>query len=211
MNHALSSLLWVERQHLENVTKSYFADMLLLLQGISSPPKRLGGKIWRPKLDGVSSLEVNYGMLSPEARVGRVMQLKALERPFAAGEAVKSWLDDASNPLDSLDTPSGISSLSDTPQDFIPSQDASEANKGFDEKAEEQTRQFLAGISSRTAEDRPQKPFVPGRNSPLWLEAAFSLVVSLTFLLLLRPGPPSLPHSLFKHKSLRFCPVQIPV
>lgn len=96
------------------------------------------------------------------------------ERPFAAGDIVKGWLDRASGPPEESDASVRISSLSELPQGFTPD---ITGDAVFDLKAEEQTRQFLAGLSSNAS--GALRPFAAGIGSPGWLEAATSSAVSI--------------------------------
>ena len=94
----------------------------------------------------------------------------AAQRPFAAGENVKGWLDQASRSLVSSVT-SRASSLF---EKFSPSQEEVAGDQSFDGKAEEQTKQYLDGLT-----DTAQKPFAAGYNTPGWLEAASSPMVRI--------------------------------
>ena len=89
-------------------------------------------------------------------------------KPFAAGEAVKGWLDQASRPLTSNVT-SEASSLY---EKYSPSQAEMEGDQAFDGNAEEQTRQYLAGLPEAS-----RRPFAAEYNVPGWREAASSPMV----------------------------------
>ena len=74
----------------------------------------------------------------------------APEKPFAASKAVKGWLEEVSAPIadsSSLTT----SSLSEVPEGYSPSQEGITGDSSFDAAAEEQTRQYLAGLDAATS------------------------------------------------------------
>ena len=96
----------------------------------------------------------------------------APERVFAAGEAVKGWLDQASRPL----TSSATSRASTLFEKYSPSQAEVEGDQTFDGRAEEQTRQYSAGLASTPSSSR--RPFAAGYLEPGWLEAASTLMVN---------------------------------
>ena len=101
--------------------------------------------------------------------------LSGTQRPFAAGEAAKGWLEEASSPLERPAASSDLASFYEGP-----SQMAISANKSFDATAEQQTRQYLKGLARDR--DTPKGPFAAGNDAPGWLEAASSFRVRIHLL-----------------------------
>lgn len=101
-----------------------------------------------------------------------------LERPFAADGFAKSWLEEASSPMEGIDTDkSRVSSLSELPVGFTTSPEDLADGQSFDQTAEEQTQQYLAGLSNLGTAS--SKPFASGSTTPGWLESASHPLVSL--------------------------------
>lgn len=136
------------------------------------------GKTWNVKIRQPSEPsnpgkpETLDSMLGPEARAQRVSGLSANARPFAAGESTRSWLDEASIPLDRSGTSPSASTGSEVTlspgQEFV-------GDASFDQMAEELTKQYLAGLSSSLG--AAARPFAAGTDIPGWLEAASTPLV----------------------------------
>ena len=114
--------------------------------------------------------ETLQSMLGPEARAQRVSKLGAAERPFATGQGAKAWLDDASIPIEG--SGASLSSLYGLPEGYRPPQAGITGDVKIDQAAEQQTKQFLAGISR--GGNAAQRPFAAGEGAKGWLEEASS-------------------------------------
>lgn len=143
-----------------------FADSSLLLQGSVLPT-----------IKAKQAASPSDTLLGSEARAQRVSELSASRRPFAAGGIQKSWLDEASSPVKRSAAPRAISTLAELPKDYSPSKAEFTGDSKFDQAAEEQTRMYLAGISSHV--DGSPQPFAVGKEIPGWREAASLPVVRL--------------------------------
>lgn len=105
--------------------------------------------------------------LTAQYQAGFSGDANASQRPFAVGGDVKSWLENASGAPDTSTI--RISSLSEIPEGYLPSPEDTAGNSSFDAAAEEQTRQYLAGVSGSPS---ARRPFAAGLESPDWLKAA---------------------------------------
>lgn len=132
--------------------------------------KESGANLAQPQPSATTRSQPMESMLGPEARVQRIVELSEAERPFAVGEGARSWLEQASMPLEGLRASSSISSLSEIPEGYNPSQAGVAGNPQFDQAAEDQTRQFLTGITGGV--DAARKPFAAGGAVKSWLEEA---------------------------------------
>lgn len=103
-------------------------------------------------------------LLGAQQRADLVSQLSIAERPFSAVQGSTGWLQQASSPM-------GASSSLASTRSFYELAQASPAAQGdtaFDVTAEQQTRQYLAGLSS--SGDSTKMPFATGAKT--WLEEA---------------------------------------
>ena len=120
---------------------------------------------------------IQPGDTSREAwqRIDSVSRLPVADRPFSASNKSRGWLEEASIPVGS-NSSLFTSSLNDLPEGYSPSREGIAGDETFDKAAEEQTRGFLAGLSSDM--EVSQRPFAAGVDTPGWFEAATSSSVS---------------------------------
>ena len=134
---------------------------------VSSDPSKNWDVQIRRRLSS-SGPETLQSMMGSEARAQRASELSAAERPFAAGQEAKAWLDEASIPLEG--SGASFSSLFEIPEGYSPSQIGVIGDKKFDDAAEEQIEQYQAGLASSTSTS--QQPFAAGGVVKGWLEEA---------------------------------------
>ena len=114
--------------------------------------------------------ETSQSIMGPEARAQRVSKLSASQRPFAVGAGATAWLEEASIPIEG--SGASLSSLSEIPEGYRPPQAGISKDVTLDLAAEQQTKQFLAGISREG--NAAQRPFAAGEAAKGWLEEASS-------------------------------------
>ena len=140
---------------------------------VSSDPSKNWDVQIRRRLSS-SGPETLQSMMGSEARAQRASELSAAERPFAAGQEAKAWLDEASIPLEG--SGASLSSLFEIPEGYSPSQIGVIGDKKFDDAAEEQTEQYQAVISSNVG--ALPRPFAAGGDAKSWLDEASILLQS---------------------------------
>lgn len=149
-------------------------EQIFTLQGSLSSPRNPNPVVRPTENGGLQTRQAQPGraralesLLGPDARAQRVLKLNASERPFAAGQGVKAWLDEASTPLQRSEAaPSSI--VYESSEEYSPSKREINAYTDFDQAAEEQTRQYLASLS--TGRSGPPRPFAADEGARAWRE-----------------------------------------